>query len=142
MEHGKQKAKFTWVRNSFIIFCIFTTHNFKYVNFLQLIILVLELLGNGNLLEYLRKHDRVDEAQAKIWFAQLVSGVKYIHDMEIAHRDLKLSNLLLDMKQNIRITDFGFSTPNISWEEEIPNSGWPKVTDYRGSLCYMSPGYY
>jgi len=48
--------------------------------------IVLELVGNGNLLQYLKEHDAVEEDQAKTWFAQLVSAVKYCHDMEVAHR--------------------------------------------------------
>jgi serine/threonine protein kinase len=48
--------------------------------------LVMELVGNGNLLHYLTEHDNVDEDQAKTWFSQLCSAVKYCHDMEIAHR--------------------------------------------------------
>lgn len=99
----------------------------------------MELIGNGNLLEYLMKYDRVPEPQALIWFAQLVSAIKYTHDLEIAHRDIKLENILLDMRQNVRMTDFGFATPDITWSEDVPNADWSKIYDLRGSRGYMAP---
>jgi len=49
-----------------------------------------------------------DQAARRL-FAQLVSGVGYLHKKGIVHRDLKLENLLLDQNRNIIITDFGFA---------------------------------
>lgn len=37
-------------------------------------------------------------------FAQLISGVAYLHAKGIVHRDLKLENLLLDRNRNVRAT--------------------------------------
>ncbi|KAK8112191.1 uncharacterized protein PG998_008648 [Apiospora kogelbergensis] len=50
----------------------------------------------------------IDNAARRL-FAQLVSGVGYLHKKGIVHRDLKLENLLLDRNRNIIITDFGFA---------------------------------
>ena len=38
-----------------------------------------------------------------------VSGVEYIHKLNLVHRDLKPENLLLDENMNIKIVDFGLS---------------------------------
>eukprot|EP00438_Fugacium_kawagutii_P014700 Skav232121 [mRNA] locus=scaffold2353:203752:206310:+ [translate_table: standard] len=52
--------------------------------------------------------------QCRIWMAQMVSAVDYMHKKKIIHRDLKPSNMLLskgaDSKSSlIKVTDFGFS---------------------------------
>jgi serine/threonine protein kinase len=40
---------------------------------------------------------------------QVLSGVEYIHSMGIAHRDLKLDNLVIDGLGIIKLIDFGCS---------------------------------
>lgn len=42
-----------------------------------------------------------------IW--QVVQGLKYLHDNHILHRDIKPENLLLTHKNQIKISDFGWS---------------------------------
>jgi serine/threonine protein kinase len=43
---------------------------------------------------------------------EICSGVKHLHDLNIAHRDLKPENLLLTTNENdatIKLIDFGFA---------------------------------
>ena len=42
-------------------------------------------------------------------FKQLLRGVVYLHDHGIAHRDIKLENLLMTLDGQLKITDFGVS---------------------------------
>lgn len=71
--------------------------------------IVLEYASGGELFDYILNHRYLKDNAAKRLFAQLVSGVGYLHKKGIVHRDLKLENLLLDRNRNIIITDFGFA---------------------------------
>ena len=71
--------------------------------------IILEYASGGELFDYILNHRYLKDNAARKLFAQLVSGVGYLHKKGIVHRDLKLENLLLDKNRNIIITDFGFA---------------------------------
>lgn len=71
--------------------------------------IILEYASGGELFDYILNHRYLKDHMARKLFAQLVSGVGYLHKKGIVHRDLKLENLLLDRNRNIIITDFGFA---------------------------------
>ena len=71
--------------------------------------IILEYASGGELFDYILNHRFLKDPAARRLFAQLVSGVGYLHKKGIVHRDLKLENLLLDRNKNIIITDFGFA---------------------------------
>lgn len=71
--------------------------------------IVTELGVQGDLLEFIKKRGAIPEDVARKMFLQLASAIKYCHELDIVHRDLKCENLLLDKDFNIKLTDFGFS---------------------------------
>ncbi|CAH8435443.1 unnamed protein product [Schistosoma rodhaini] len=71
--------------------------------------LVMEYAKNGEMFEYLLKHNRMSESDARRKFRQILSAVQYCHRKNIVHRDLKAENLLLDYQNNIKLADFGFA---------------------------------
>ena len=71
--------------------------------------MVLEYVPNGELFDYILKKNRLSEEEARKFFRQLITGIKYIHDQNICHRDIKPENLLLDKDMHIKISDFGLS---------------------------------
>ncbi len=86
--------------------------------------IILEYASGGELFDYILNHRYLKDGSARRLFAQLVSGVGYLHKKGIVHRDLKLENLLLDSNRNIIITDFGFANTfdpheDLSEEEEL-----------------------
>ena len=125
--------------------------------------IILEYASGGELFDYILNHRYLKDQAARRLFAQLVSGVGYLHKMGIVHRDLKLENLLLDQNRNIIITDFGFANTfnpadELSDEIEYNLSNREFVRKYRldrqdekgmrkgdlmqtscGSPCYAAP---
>lgn len=93
--------------------------------------IVLEYASGGELFDYILQHRYLKDSLASRLFAQLVSGVHYMHSKGIVHRDLKLENLLLDKHKNIVITDFGFVN------SFGPNNELMKTSC--GSPCYAAP---
>ncbi|XP_066299560.1 5'-AMP-activated protein kinase catalytic subunit alpha-2-like isoform X10 [Branchiostoma lanceolatum] len=73
------------------------------------IFMVMEYVSGGELFDYIVKHGKLKEAEARRFFQQIISGVDYCHRHMIVHRDLKPENLLLDSNRNVRIADFGLS---------------------------------
>ncbi|KAK9870298.1 hypothetical protein WA026_006386 [Henosepilachna vigintioctopunctata] len=86
---------------------------------------------NGDLLEFILKRGAISEAQARVWLRQLALGIQYLHDMDIAHRDLKCENVLITNNYNVKIADFGFARfvtePDVTKRyriEQVLSSEW------------------
>lgn len=89
-----------------------------------------EIGGAISLSEFVRRCEdkKLKENDARIQFKQLVSAVRYIHNLKICHRDLKLTNILINEEGELKLIDFGFST--------IANR---QFKTYCGTPSYMSP---
>jgi len=94
----------------------------------QYIGIILEYASGGELFDYILTHRYLKDNTARKLFAQLVSGVGYLHKKGIVHRDLKLENLLLDRNRNIVITDFGFAN-TFDPRDELENEIEQNLTD-------------
>ncbi|KAI1826145.1 Pkinase-domain-containing protein [Xylaria intraflava] len=70
-------------------------------------------------------------SEAKALLLQLTSGVAYLHDKWILHRDIKTSNLLLNNRGQLKIADFGMAR----YVGDPP----PKLTQLVVTLWYRAP---
>lgn len=76
--------------------------------------LIMDFLEGGMVLDSLldRKHGRYTEDDARGVMKQVLQGLEYLHARNVAHRDLKLENILLARKDDlscVKIVDFGLS---------------------------------
>lgn len=67
------------------------------------ILLVMEYANGGDLLHYVRNYGRLPEFDSKHIFRQIIYGLAHCHCRSVMHRDIKLDNILLDSKGNIKI---------------------------------------
>ena len=78
-----------------------TFENEKYI------FIIMENVLGGDLLTFIKKRNKLPEKTAKYIFKQLLQALKYIHNKNIVHRDIKLDNILIDLNNNIKLCDFG-----------------------------------
>jgi serine/threonine protein kinase len=71
---------------------------------------VLELCPNGDLFDFILSQRALKEEESKPIFKEIAQALSYLHSRGIAHRDIKLENILLDNAGRPKIADFGFST--------------------------------
>ncbi|KAH9479554.1 Serine/threonine-protein kinase GIN4 [Psilocybe cubensis] len=72
--------------------------------------LILEYVQGGELFDYLCNKGRRPTAEVVNYFQQIICAVDHCHRYNIAHRDLKLENILIDQDSNIKVADFGMAT--------------------------------
>ncbi|CAI9742960.1 5' [Octopus vulgaris] len=89
------------------------------------IFMVMEFVSGGELFDYIVKHGKLKDAEARRFFQQIISGVDYCHRHMVVHRDLKPENLLLDHRLNVKIADFGLSNMMMDGEFLRTSCGSP-----------------
>ncbi|KAF8408365.1 hypothetical protein HHK36_007514 [Tetracentron sinense] len=104
-------------------------------------ILVYEYMHNGTLQDHI--HDSVNQKRLD-WLSRLfiaedaAKGLEYLHtgcNPSIIHRDVKTSNILLDINLRAKVSDFGLSRQtddNLSHVSSVA----------RGTVGYLDPEYY
>ncbi|KAF1378587.1 hypothetical protein PFLUV_G00192090 [Perca fluviatilis] len=72
--------------------------------------LFLEYCTGGELFDRIEPDVGMAEKDAHKFFQQLMAAVEYLHCAGFTHRDIKPENILLDDKDNLKLTDFGLAT--------------------------------
>lgn len=69
---------------------------------------VMKYCSGKDMYDFLVCQKYVPEKFAARWFKQLLAAVGHLHRNRIAHRDIKIENLLLDDHYNLKLADFGY----------------------------------
>jgi len=72
--------------------------------------ILLEICTNQTLNELLKRRKRLTELEVQCYLSQIIHALKYLHSNRVIHRDLKLGNLFLSEKMEIKVGDFGLAT--------------------------------
>lgn len=90
----------------FILFNFYSKHSFKDRYY---VCMVLDYVCGGELFNRLRREGRFSNDVAMFYLTEILLAFQYLHSMDIAYRDLKPENLLIDKEGHVKLTDFGFS---------------------------------
>ena len=103
--------------------------------------IVLELCEYGSLDSVLRSMgDSVKPRRRLLWMRQVASGMGFLHERGVSHRDLKAANVLIDRHRHARMCDYGASKlmgPHDSHKSRSAQHG--PASGHIGTWEYMPP---
>ncbi|XP_034048382.1 microtubule-associated serine/threonine-protein kinase 3 isoform X3 [Thalassophryne amazonica] len=93
----------TFAENPFVVsmYCSFETRRH--------LCMVMEYVEGGDCATLLKNMGPLPVDMARMYFAETVLALEYLHNYGIVHRDLKPDNLLITSMGHIKLTDFGLS---------------------------------
>lgn len=100
---------------------------FEIITLQKVTVMVTELCHGGDIIG--RMEDNIEDVVDRgcVIFRQVCEAVQYLHSRGIAHRDLKLENVLLVNADDVKLCDYGFIC-----DEEM-------TSERCGTIAYMAP---
>jgi len=95
--------------------------------------IVLELIEEGELFDFIATGGPFSEEICRYYFRQMLSALHYMHSQGTTHRDLKPENMLISKNFNLKIADFGFAAPTQG------RDGSGQLLTKLGTESYMAP---
>ncbi|XP_029432620.1 serine/threonine-protein kinase PLK2 [Rhinatrema bivittatum] len=105
------------------------------------IYILLEYCSRRSMAHILKARKVLTEPEVRYYLRQIVSGLKYLHEQEILHRDLKLGNFFINESMELKVGDFGLAARLEPLEQRrrticgTPNYLSPEVLNKQGHGC-------
>ena len=113
------------LKNPFIVSLNYAFQTPKYLY------LAMEFWGGRDLNWHLDKSIFFEEEKARLWIAEVILAIEYLHSKNIIYRDLKPSNVMVTTDGHIKLTDFGLAKEGII--------GMEYAETFWGSPAYLAP---
>ncbi|TNV79553.1 hypothetical protein FGO68_gene9858 [Halteria grandinella] len=112
MEHGPLKANYVYI-------------------------IIMEYCSSGDLTDYIREHGNNGLAQQKVmkYFLEVCDAVRYLHQRDIIHRDIKSPNIFITDSDEAKLGDFGLCVHGKTIASKVRHSSAGAI----GTNCYMAP---
>lgn len=95
--------------------------------------MVTDLATRGDLFEFIAQTGGLQDRFARFVMRQVFTAVRYIHNMGVVHRNLKLESILLDDDFNIKLKNFSYSGHTAG------RTATGFLTTYCGTPGYIAP---
>ncbi|XP_028832615.1 serine/threonine-protein kinase PLK3 [Denticeps clupeoides] len=105
---------------------------------LENIYIFLELCSRKSLAHIWKARHTLTDPEVRYYLRQIISGLKYLHNKGILHRDLKLGNFFVNENMELRLGDFGLAAKLETAEQRkkticgTPNYLAPEVLNRQG----------
>ncbi|XP_068107328.1 serine/threonine-protein kinase PLK2 [Hyperolius riggenbachi] len=105
------------------------------------IYILLEYCSRRSMAHILKTRKVLTDPEVRYYLKQIVSGLRYLHEQEILHRDLKLGNFFINESMELKVGDFGLAARLEPMEQRrrticgTPNYLSPEVLNKQGHGC-------
>ena len=96
----------------------------------QFIYVVLEYVAGGDLASWIKRSGRLNQNELLQLLRQMINALQLLQSKQLLHRDIKLDNILVTNKFEVKLCDFGIAVP-------IPPL--QVLTEYVGTPVYLAP---
>ena len=113
-------------------------HIVRYIGFFKTkenLNILIEFCESGSLLHVMKKFGNFSDKLVGMYTAQVLEGLKYLHEQGVIHRDIKAANLLTDKSGVVKLADFGIASTTNGSQDVAGSPYWmaPEIVELNGA---------